>query len=149
MVPKSRQIGCGCGCDSSQTKKYQFSARQKSGHFFLSTIKNTIKNQRYINNRTAKENIYHIYRFFVSFFLPKILVCVFVSVKLLLSKLWNANKFICLSQLTGRSPNLGFLMLCTILLIIFDLLRVSYTRIKHFRKNFNWELFCYRPISWY
>jgi len=41
MVPKSRQIGCDCGCESSQTKWYQFSARQKSGNF-LSTINNTV-----------------------------------------------------------------------------------------------------------
>jgi hypothetical protein len=40
MIPKTRQIGCGC--ESSQTKKYQFSARQKSGNFFLSTINNTV-----------------------------------------------------------------------------------------------------------
>ena len=43
-------------------------------------------------------------------------------------------------------PNLDFMMMQPVLLIIYDFPRVSYTRIYHFLKCFNRELFCYGPI---
>jgi hypothetical protein len=43
-------------------------------------------------------------------------------------------------------PSCCFLMLQTILLIIFEFLRASYTRIYSFQKCFDWEFFYYGPI---
>ena len=43
-------------------------------------------------------------------------------------------------------PNLDFLMLQLILLIILDFSKASYIRIHHFQKYFNWKLFCYGLI---
>ena len=39
------------------------------------------------------------------------------------------------------------MMLYPILLIIFGFPKGFYTRIHHFQKCFNWELFCYGPID--
>ena len=57
-----------------------------------------------------------------------------------------ANHVKVLRPLHKNWPNLDFLMLPELLLIIFEFPRVSYTRIYHFQKGFNHKLFCYRPI---
>ncbi len=40
-------------------------------------------------------------------------------------------------------PSWGFLTSWAILIIIFELFRLFYARISHFRNIFSWELFCY------